>query len=428
MSLFSGDLLHDTNCVCVRNHTTNITSTTMDSCKKLETVIFERKSIIREFCNSAFERSFIKSIFIPRTVEVIGYKSFAGCVSLELVNFEPNSRLKRLGFQAFAGAFKPGCKASLTLPDSLQVMENACFMNSDIGIICLGNTMLRSLATLSFGCSQIQRILIPKSVQFLKGQCFHDCYRLSSVEFEEGSELVEIGPSAFRNTALKHIKIPNKVVRIGYRCFDQCVNMETIELNSCSSLKEIGSSAFSLSAIRDIFIPDGLETATGAFVDSRATITLSRRNKHFTVSDGLLMTKGRVEAIHCFTPIHSIRVPESTRKLAVSCFEGCQTLETVEFDENGTLEEIGEGAFRGSSISSIEIPSTVRTIGIEAFGFCGNLTNIRFARDSAVEELPIRCFMECQFSTIEIPRSVKVICDECFAECSQLTFVVFQIC
>jgi hypothetical protein len=122
-------------------------------------VIFEPGSKLKEFGSEAFIWSGLKSIWIPGQVEEIGESCFYLCADLCEVVFEPNSKLKRIGHDAF-------------------------------------------------GLSSIQSIEIPGSVERIGERCFADCRGLREVVFESGCKLTRIGRAAFSGCPLEYVRIP----------------------------------------------------------------------------------------------------------------------------------------------------------------------------------------------------------------------------
>jgi hypothetical protein len=70
-------------------------------CESLRQIIFESDSKLKEFGDSAFCLSGIKSIRIPNNVERIGSGCFCCCQSLYEVTFGLDSKLKQIGYGAF---------------------------------------------------------------------------------------------------------------------------------------------------------------------------------------------------------------------------------------------------------------------------------------------------------------------------------------
>lgn len=64
------------------------------------------------------------------------------------------------------------------------------------------NSGLRTIGGHCFIGSQLKEIVIPKSLRVIGEMAFYDCKSLSSLRFEDGSELSHVGFYAFHGTQL----------------------------------------------------------------------------------------------------------------------------------------------------------------------------------------------------------------------------------
>ena len=69
---------------------------------------------------------------------------------------------------------------------------------------------------------------IPASVEIIEDGAFQDCTALTTVTFEEGSQLKTIGYSAFSRSGLQSIEIPASVKTIGRAAFKRCTALTTV--------------------------------------------------------------------------------------------------------------------------------------------------------------------------------------------------------
>ena len=58
-----------------------------------------------------------------------------------------------------------------------------------------------------FGLCGIMEIVIPRSVRSIEDYAFDGCLWLSSLRFEEGSQLGSVGKGAFRGTCLNSLNV-----------------------------------------------------------------------------------------------------------------------------------------------------------------------------------------------------------------------------
>ena len=147
---------------------------------------------VTEIHDSAFRNNAnITSIWLPNTIESIGWSAFYSCYNLEYIN----------------------------VPDSVKHIENYAF----------------------YCCSKLKsEINIPIGITEIGERTFCGCYNLKSVILPEG--LITIGDAAFDDTAIESINIPSTVETLGYSCFSEC-DFDTIVLPA--QIATIGENAFS---------------------------------------------------------------------------------------------------------------------------------------------------------------------------------------
>jgi hypothetical protein len=126
---------------------------------------------------------------------------------------------------------------------------------------------------------------------------------LSTVDFEIGSSLREIGAAAFAGCSrLKAFHIPPLVETIGDRCFERCSSMHTIRLEGCSKLKRIGERAFAESGLTSVTIPASTEEIDGsAFIGCPISqIRVAPGNVNFRIEGEVLVASEGTEIVRYF--------------------------------------------------------------------------------------------------------------------------------
>ena len=104
--------------------------------------------------------------------------------------------------------------------DSLVEAIIPAYVN-DKKVICIGYKALRNLTNL-------ETAFIPRTVKTMFGDTFVYCYKLTTVIFEENSELEKITLYTFYCTGIHTITFPSTVKTIGSRCFYNCTNLKSI--------------------------------------------------------------------------------------------------------------------------------------------------------------------------------------------------------
>jgi uncharacterized repeat protein (TIGR02543 family) len=142
--------------------------------------------------------------------------------------------------------------------------------------------------------------------------------------------------------------------------------------------------------------------------------------------DGLKVT----EIGSFYSDIVSIEVPGTVEVIRAQTFNGCRSLATATFDQEGSLRVIGGGAFYGcvSLDGTIAIPSSVEMIGQNAFAYCEGIDALVFGADSRLTVIDLGAFRECNgiAGTLTIPRSVESIGYEAFQNCWGIEELIFE--
>ena len=141
-----------------------------------ESLTYEIPSSVIEVANYAFNSAKIKSIVIPSSVEMIGYRAFYRTSTLESVTFKANSRLKSIGNEAF----QDSAIANIIIPASVEVIGDYAFSGQKMleTIIFEANSQLKSIGSSAFSLTLMTSITIQASVE----EMGWDVFMLSSVE------------------------------------------------------------------------------------------------------------------------------------------------------------------------------------------------------------------------------------------------------
>ena len=159
------------------------------------------------------------------------------------------------------------------------------------------------------------------------------------------STVTSIGAYAFAFSQLGSITIPNSVVEMGEGAFAMCAQLQSVTFESGSKLESIAPMTFShCTSLKNITIPASVKTI-GDYVFAP--------EESYWEDILVMLLSGSDEYLQYVVP-----------------------LESITFEEGSVLENIGIGAFAGTTMSSISLPSSVNTIGDGAFALCINLKNI----------------------------------------------------
>lgn len=168
----------------------------------------------------------LKSVKLPKNVEVIGNNAFKDCYALEgfydeaskTVNGEFTGKLVEIGSSAFMSCKSLG---SITIPTSLETIGDSAFAQTSQDIS-------QSVTSLSTG----------KTVSYYKQYT-----GLRSVDFLAAQNLKSIGKNAFQRSNLTTINFKsNKLEELAEGICEDCYNLGTVVIPD--SVKKINQNAF----------------------------------------------------------------------------------------------------------------------------------------------------------------------------------------
>lgn len=232
----------------------------------------------------------------------------------------------------------------------------------------------------------IEKLFISKEVTKLPSFFCTSTENLTTIKFENGAQLKEIGENAFySNSALESINIPSTVTSIGNAAFADCFGLKEIELGQveflgentfarCSALETVkiqGTSGttypsntfstwetgHSAALLKTLEIGAGkIEFALNNQKESIETITLG---------DGV--TEIPVGFADGCAKLTSVSLPDALTAVPDRAFRDCTALTEVMISKDSNLQSIGEYAFQNTALTKMYIPKDVTSIGACAF-------------------------------------------------------------
>lgn len=256
------------------------------------------------------------------------------------------------------------------------------------------------------GTSLGKAVNIPSNAKIIPADIFKGDQTVQEVAFDEGSELVEIAPEAFKGSIIRKITIPkgvteikegtfqnsaltelafedeSQIVRVGKNAFKEC-NIKTITLSKCT---EVGESAFE--NCTELYV---VQMKTLWKIGESAFAGCSKLGDGFTFFDSIeyigdFAFKGcgfqKVD-ITKLTALESTSSPSGTQNPGASLGKGVfqdNVLLTEAFiaaTESVKITYIPDNMFSGCvKLNKISIPKYALTIGTKAFAGCSALTSI----------------------------------------------------
>lgn len=255
--------------ITIPNKITEIGDGAFSDCTALSSVTFMDGIQLSSLGYDVFNNTGLTNVVIPKSVETLGHYSFSECTLLESVTFEEGSKIKTLGDKAFDD---DTALTSFTIPNTVTSIGSGIFSNcSSLSSVTFEKGIeLSTIPSYMFKESGITSIVIPNSVTTIGKHAFGDTNNLtsvtipksviniedgafgfgydiitpsvsllSSVTFEENSEINSLGMGAFFNANLSKIKIPHKVKSIGKSAFKNNDNLAVVDLTEFTTSDDV---------------------------------------------------------------------------------------------------------------------------------------------------------------------------------------------
>ena len=355
-----------------------------DECSKLEKIIFA-EGITEVPDNMFMNKSSLKEVILPGTLQRIGYYSFYG-----------------------TGLDK------LTLPSNLTRIEDNAFASTSITELIINSTTSTYGNSVFSDCQQLENVTLADGMTAIPDSMFVNCKKLKAIVLPQ--TVTSVGNNAFQNTGITAIDF-SCVTSFGSGVLADCADITDIGGISFGALTEIPSGMFSgCKNIKQVVIPEGITTlGDNAFLNA--------------------------------TGIKAVQLPSTLKKLGDYVFFGCKALVSVTFAEGlqeisnyafgndaalmeislpASVTKLSDGCFSNTGISGIDI-SNVTTLGKEVFSSCKNITdisNVKFNR--AITSLN-DTFKNCiGLTKIALPAQIKTISANTFTGCNGATEADFS--
>lgn len=425
----------------------------------------------------------LTAVTIGANITVIGQNAFFGCKALTELNLAGATSLTTVGVNAFnTNATSANGVKTFTVPEKVTSIGNLAFANhtglTEINFFAeacgkveaqnnnpfykAGYTAANVVVNLGFADKKVTKIpenLFYSDTSYINGikevkfvnvdttaqtdnevrfgaNAFRTCKELTTVTFESGVVIPEIGNYAFAGTKIARIVLPSSVKKIGNAAFSSCESLASISsldgieyigdsafmgckqltdaaLGADASLKHIGLSAFASSGLTEIVIPTGITyLGNSAFNNCSAVTSIRYYAESFdsgwgqgqspflgvgSNTSGVTLTLGGegrpVKKLNAFTFQSStssinitridfvnvqITATETSPLFGNKVFERLTSLKTVNFDPSCNIGIIGADAFLGcTSLSEVVLlPASLKTIEESAFSGCTSLHKI----------------------------------------------------
>jgi hypothetical protein len=147
----------------------------------------------------ALSFSWLQSIDIPQSLEILYLLCFESCLNLSSISFELSSRLNWIE----SSAFWSFSLQSIEIPRSVQFIDGSAFAETKLDSVLIeaGSDIFhmehKFLIDIVYyklirNFSVLSDVEFPRTMEILGSSCFSSCRRLSSISFESNSEMKRI--------------------------------------------------------------------------------------------------------------------------------------------------------------------------------------------------------------------------------------------
>jgi len=394
----------------------------------ITSVTFENGIALSTIAQKAFAETKLVSVKLPDSVTLVDHNAFNNVQTLKSVSFGNNS-----GIRLMSNAFYHTGLETLHIPANVTYIGEYCFVAltklneitvdaNNPNYVSVDGLLLsknqRKLITVPAGRSGV--LTVPASVEEIGFGAFEES-KLTKVLFDSNANILSLGYRAFFKSALTEITVPSSVVAIDYYAFAYCDDLTTVIFEEGSQLKGIYEGAFcGDSNLENITVPESIvEISDFAFYACTKIKDIPVENNE--------QLKGIFDYAFAYTGISGdFVVPESVIDIGDYAFMGTDITSLVIPDTNKLELLIGVGAFQEcNKVEEVTLPfvgSSFENVFESWFGYIfgagkgeGNKTYVpeSLKKVTITEGISIigpYGFYECDsVEEISIPESVSVV-------------------
>ncbi len=474
---------------CFALETVNIPATVSD----IETSAFFNCTKINELYvaeNSAYYKESAGNLVELATGKLIARKP----------NSSVNSDVKIIGVYSFYGH----SDTHISLPDSVTAIEDNAFVSMS-SLKAVSMVKVETIGNRAFYmCEDLETVVLGNALEVIGDEAFANCPFVKSYTLPD--TVTTIGDKAFfyNSMALGDIYIPSSVVNMGADVFKGCSRMtdiycgaeekpETWEaewLGDCPAEVHWGIENPATDGFAFELNQEGTEYTIISYTGDAEEVTIPLwyngkpvtaigdcafmfNDTMRTVDFGSVLTSiGDTAFMQC-TALAAVSIPANVTHLGNNPFAYCPAITSMEvalenqvyhsyknniihtddkilvsgiggvIASDGSVTEIADYAYSGSSLSGINIPNTVTYVGNYAFADCKSLTLVSYSNPdteigvhlyegcellpsaflpSNITKVPMYTFFNCYSITVcNLPSKVDEIGEGAFYGCTSFT-------
>lgn len=407
---------------------------------------FLLKDGVKKISDGMFSRIPMIAVFIPSVIEEIGNMSFYESRGLSNITFRGQNNVKYIGESAFS-------KTNVTefdFTDKITYIGEDAFSSSNLTNVYISRN-IEKIGDYAFYSCSITEVFIPNNVKYIGESAFGSFMTpyyetLTSVTFEENSQVEYIGRNFVSCSKIKNFTLPKTVTYFGgfsgYKTELETLSVEEGNTaydsrNNCNCIIETATNKL-ICGCKNMVLPDTIEIIGIGSVDDINITELILPNS-VRIIEGF--NSSYIKKLHIPASVTSINNLNGSTLTSLTIDSG----NLVYNDGNGSnciietatnklldackstvipsgVEIISPYCFNMVSISSITIPNTVTRIEDNGF-YVSNSKTITFEENSNLTYIGKYSFQHSSITSFTIPNTVTTIEDGAFYYCNKLTSI-----
>lgn len=197
----------------------------------------------------------------------------AHCTSLQTVAFTGHTEnLSSIKAAAFMGTTM---LREISLPDSIQIIEQCAFCDSGIENIVIPDRVTMLGRRAFSRCYELTDVTLPESVTVIPRLAFINCDKLKTINAPnvavvcdnafchckmltafDFSRVKELGSASFAGTSIRKVVFSNKLTKLQPSIFCGCKDLQSVDMSACDNVKTISTRCFEdCNKLTDIKLP-----------------------------------------------------------------------------------------------------------------------------------------------------------------------------
>ena len=263
------------------------------------------------------------------------------------------------------------------------------------------------------GCNKLEKVVLPNTITYIQNKAFMDCTGLKDINFPDN--LYAILDSAFRNdVSLQNIHFSQKLNLVGYHSFENCTSIT--EISFASKIRAICAKAFyqckALEKVSISNVPESLNVSADAWNGTKWLTAFTEKNQP-AIANGVLL---------CGTNVDGKVVLNGKDIKLIAGYSFAKGKKLKELQITG-VDHIGENAFEENALQSANIKN-VKKMDKEIFKDTKKLTKLSV---SGMKKINYMAFANMRgLKKVTLGKDVSEIGLRAFSGCDKLVSVRFN--